>query len=89
MITIQRKGNAYGVKHFVVDEKSDLDLLRKDLLFMGSTAYVIATGEKYIVNGYKQWALMPNAGNSSGEGNNPDDDQNITHVIYDGGEVIG
>jgi hypothetical protein len=32
---------------------------------------------------------MPNAGNSSGEGNNPDDDQNITHVIYDGGEVIG
>jgi hypothetical protein len=54
MITIQRKGNAYGVKHFVVDEKSDLDLLRKDLLFMGSTAYVIATGEKYIVNGYKQ-----------------------------------
>jgi hypothetical protein len=54
MITIQRKGNVYGVKHFVVDEKSDLDLLRKDLLFMGSTAYVIATGEKYIVNGYKQ-----------------------------------
>ena len=59
MITIQRKGNAYGVKHFVVDEKSDLDLLRKDLLFMGSTAYVIATGEKYIVNGNKQWALIP------------------------------
>lgn len=32
---------------------------------------------------------MPNAGNSSGGDDNPDDDQNITHVIYDGGEVIG
>ena len=88
MITIQRKSNVYGVKHFVVDEKSDLDLLRKDLLFMGSTAYVIATGEKYIVNGNKQWALIPNAGNSSGGDSNPDDDQDITHVIYDGGEIV-
>jgi hypothetical protein len=89
MITIQRKGNAYGVKHFVVDDKSDLELLRKDLLFMGSTAYVIASGEKYIVNGYKQWILMPKTGNSSGGDDNPDDDQDITHVIYDGGEVVG
>lgn len=53
MITIQRKGSAYGVKHFVVDDKSDLNLLRKDLLFMGSTAYVINSGEKYVVNGNK------------------------------------
>ena len=88
MITIQRKGNAYGVKHFVVDEKSDLDLLRKDLLFMGSTAYVIATGEKYIVNGNKQWTLIPKTESSSGGDNNPDDDQDITHVTYDGGEIV-
>lgn len=88
MITIQGKSKIYGVKHFVVDEKSDLDLLRKDLLFMGSTAYVIATGEKYIVNSDKQWILMPKSENSSGGGSNPDDDQDITHVIYDGGEVV-
>jgi hypothetical protein len=54
MITIQRKGNVYGIKHFVVDEKSDLSLFRKDLLYMGSTAYVIASGEKYIVNGRQE-----------------------------------
>ena len=88
MITIQGKSKIYGVKHFVVDEKSDLDLLRKDLLFMGSTAYVIAIGEKYIVNSDKQWILMPKSENSSGGGNNPDDDQDITHVIYDGGEIV-
>ena len=88
MITIQRKGNVYGVKHFIVDEKSDLDLLRKDLLFMGSTAYVIATGEKYIVNSNKQWILTPKSENSSGGDSNPDDDQDITHVTYDGGEIL-
>jgi hypothetical protein len=31
---------------------------------------------------------MPKSENSSGGGSNPDDDQNITHVIYDGGEVV-
>ena len=89
MVTIQAKGKVYGVKHFVMDTVDDFNLLRKDLLFMGSTAYVIATGEKYIVNSDKQWILMPKSENSSGGGSNPDDDQDITHVIYDGGEVIG
>lgn len=88
MITIQGKSKIYGVKHFIVDEKSDLDLLRKDLLFMGSTAYVIATGKKYIVNSNKQWILMPKSENSSEGDSNPDDDQDITHVTYDGGEIV-
>lgn len=69
MITIQAKGKVYGVKHFVLDAVEDFNLLRKDLLFMGSTAYVISTGEKYIVNGNREWVLMPNSssGGSGGE----------------------
>lgn len=89
MITIQRKSNVYGVKHFVVDEKSDLSLFRKDLLYMGSTAYVIASGEKYIVNGRQEWVLIPKTGSSSSDdpgNNNPEDGDTI---IYDGGEVLG
>lgn len=86
MITIQRKSNIYGVKHFVVDEKSDLDLLRKDLLYMGSTAYVIASGETYIVDGNKNWKLMPKSSGGSG-GDTPEDTDDT--IIYDGGEVLG
>lgn len=90
MITIQRKGSAYGVKHFVVDDKSDLNLLRKDLLFMGSTAYVINSEEKYVVNGNKNWVLMSTNNSSDWPGeDNPDvEDPTFDTIIYDGGEIL-
>lgn len=88
MVTIQAKGKVYGVKHFVVDVKDDLNLIRRDLLYMGSTAYIIATGEKYIVDGNRNWVLMPQIGDSSGDSGG-DDDPIIDTIIYDGGEVLG
>lgn len=85
MITIQAKGKVYGVKHFVLDAVEDFNLLRKDLLYMGSTAYVISTGNKYIVNGNKEWILIPNSSSDNPGG----DDPIIDTIIYDGGEVLG
>ncbi len=93
MVTIQAKGKVYGVKHFVMDTVDDFNLLRKDLLFMGSTAYVISTGETYIVDGSHNWVLAPNSnssagggseGGSNGGGNNPTGGT----IIYDGGEIL-
>lgn len=95
MVTIKAKGSAYGVKHFVLDSKEDFQLLRKDLLYMGSTAYVIATGETYIVNGKHEWVLKSvtnssagGSGGGSGDGDS-DGDGVIDTIIYDGGEVLG
>lgn len=89
MITIQAKGKVYGVKHFVLDAVEDFNLLRKDLLFMGSTAYVISTGEKYIVNGNREWVLMPNSSSGGSGGDSGGDGETIDTIIYDGGEVLG
>lgn len=92
MVTIQAKGKIYGVKHFVVDTKDDFDLLRKDLLFMGSTAYVISTGETYIVDSKRNWVLKakadPTIGGGSNEDSGNDDEDNTDTIIYDGGEIL-
>lgn len=87
MIAIQSKGKPYGVKHYTVDDLSDLDLIRLDLTAMGSTAYVIGSGERYILDGHNTWVLMPMPGGNSGGGGSdePTDDT----IVYDGGEVLG
>ncbi len=49
--------DAYKYKHYVadtVDEISEIDL---DGCCMGSTVKVIATGNKYILNGQDEWVL--------------------------------
>ena len=85
MVTIQaKKCKGYGVKHFIVDTVSDFDLIKKDLLYMGSTAFVISTGENYIVDGSHSWKLIPNQ-NSGGSGGDSDDTDTI---VYDGGEIL-
>ena len=93
MVTIQAKSKVYGVKHFILDTKDDFNLLRKDLLFMGSTAYVISTGETYIVDGGHNWVLKPNSNSSAGGGSEGDsgnggNDSTDDTIIYDGGEIL-
>lgn len=63
MITILKNGKTYGINHFVADNKDDLKLLNSDLLTMGSTVYIISTGETFIVNSDKEWVT---ASSSSG-----------------------
>ena len=47
----------YGLKEFVVDCESDIDLLPLDCV-MGSTAFIIETGEVYMINGKKEWVKI-------------------------------
>jgi hypothetical protein len=59
MIGIMKNGGhtAYGLKEYVVDSPSDIDLLPLDGV-MGSSAFVIETGEVYMLNGKKEWVKI-------------------------------
>ena len=86
MVSITRqKHGAYGVKHFTLDTEDDFKTIRKDTLFTGSTAYVISTGNKYIVNGNLEWKEINSS--SGGGGDVPPSEDKI--IIYDGGEISG
>ena len=47
----------YGLKEYVVDSPTDIDSLPKDDA-MGSTAFVIETGDVYMLNGYGEWVKI-------------------------------
>lgn len=47
----------YGLKEYVVDTAAEVDLLPTDCA-MGSTCFVIATSEVYILNGEKVWVKI-------------------------------
>lgn len=97
MITIANsKHNAYGVRNFVCDFASDKNNLPVSEN-PGSTALIIETGEKYILNSYHEWILSKpsccsnsNTGSGSGSGSTtpPVDEDLDLEVIYDGGMVL-
>lgn len=47
----------YGLKEYVVDSEDDVKLLPLDGV-MGSSAFVIETGEVYMLNGKKEWVKI-------------------------------
>ena len=47
----------YNLKEFVVDTEADIELLPLDCA-MGSSAFVINTGEVYMLNGKKEWVKI-------------------------------
>lgn len=47
----------YNLKEFVVDAEADIKLLPLDCA-MGSTAFVIDTGDVYMLNGKKEWVKI-------------------------------
>lgn len=47
----------YGLKEYVVDSESDIELLPVDGV-MGSSAFVIESGEVYMLNGKKEWVKI-------------------------------
>lgn len=47
----------YNLKEFVVDTEADIKLLPLDCA-MGSTAFVINTGDVYMLNGKKEWVKI-------------------------------
>ena len=76
-------------KHFVCDDKSDLSTIELYLVPIGSTCYVVNTGETYVLNSKNEWKLRP-AGSSEGD-NDPDGgdvpDSGGGGGIWDGGDI--
>lgn len=90
MITIGANGQriAYGIKHYNVDTKAELDALVLTLEVMGTTAFVIETSKYYMLNGKKQWVEIEPFGVDSGSGGGGSDEP-TKHIIYDGGVIQG
>ena len=90
MISIGANGQriSYGIKHYNVDTKAELDALVLTLEVMGTTAFVIETSKYYMLNGNKQLIeIEPFGTGNSGSGGGSDTP--IKHVVYDGGVIQG
>lgn len=88
MVNIRANGNqiAYGIKHFVLDNVVDLGTIDRSILTPGSTAFIIATSEYYMLNGLKNWIEINPfsvSGDIPGGGGGSDNDE------YDGGSIDG
>lgn len=84
MISIGANGEriAYGIKHYNVDTKAELDALDITFEVMGTTAFVIESSKYYMLNGSKQWKEIWPYGSGSGGGSG-----DVERVIYEGGGV--
>ena len=80
MISIgaNRNKKAYGIKHYNLDTEADLSQINVNREVMGTTAFVIETSQRYMLNGSKEWKKISN--NNGGGSNNND-------FVYDGGGV--
>jgi hypothetical protein len=97
MITIGANGEriAYGIKHYNLDDESDLKKLPKAKELMGCTCFVIETSKYYMLNSRLKWVeispfgkVISNNGGNNGDGDDdnpeiPDDDD----IIYEGGII--
>lgn len=81
-ILANRKRN-YGIKTFLVNTMADIDAIPLSLstIAVGSIAIIAETGEKYILNQFRQWELLSSSGESGGG-----DSGEI--VIYEGGDLM-
>ena len=55
---------AYGIKHFILDKEDDLNNLSTSYT-PGSSAFIIATSENYILNTQHEWIKITAGGNGS------------------------
>lgn len=86
MISIGANGEriAYGIKHYNVDTKAELDALDLTYEFMGTTVFVIENSKYYMLNGNKQWKeIYPYGAANGGSGGGGSSD----HIVYEGGGV--
>jgi hypothetical protein len=84
MISIgaNRNKKAYGIKHYNLDTEAELSQINVNREVMGTTAFIIETSQRYMLNGSKEWKKI-NSNNNSGGGSGNDD------FVYDGGGVEG
>lgn len=86
MITLYRQDGEilYGIKDFLLDSEEDLQNLKTHWK-SGSSALVISSGKRYILNGKKEWVLF--GGNSSSSGNSSCNDL-LNQLDQDGDGII-
>ena len=95
MITIGANGQriAYGIRHYNLDDETDLRKLPVNREAMGCTCFVISTSKYYMLNSKMQWIeITPFGKVMTSSGGDvivpPDDDKPNTpndDIIYDGG----
>jgi hypothetical protein len=94
MISIgaNRGKKAYGIKHYNIDTETELQKIDVNREVMGTTAFVIETSQRYILNGTKEWKKIQSIGGGGGsssdeiyDGGGVEDNEDI----YDGGGVEG
>ena len=82
---VASSGNvSYGVQNLVLDTPTDLTQLGTNFT-VGSTAFIISTSERYMLNSQKEWVLIQSGNGGSGGGGDIDPDATY---IYDGGVII-
>ena len=99
MITIGANGQriAYGIRHYNLDDETDLQKLSTSKEQMGCTCFVISTSKYYMLNSKMKWIeitpfgkVMTSSTGGSGdiinppENDRPEEDNDIT---YDGGQI--
>lgn len=87
MIRIGANGNkiTYGIKHYILDSKVDLDLLPPNKESMGTTCFIIENSKYYMINGKLEWIeIKPYNGSSSSGSSGGEIEEDI---IYDGGHI--
>ena len=93
MITIGANGQriAYGIKHYNLDDESDLKKLPISKEAMGCTCFVIETSKYYMLNSRLKWVEISPFGKviSNGSGDNDDTlpDTPEDDIIYEGGII--
>ena len=84
MYTIRANSNrvAYGVKRYTLDTIEDLKRLNISSAYPGSTAFIIQTSTRYMLNNKRQWIKVASSTGGGSGGGNEDED-------YDGGSIDG
>ena len=98
MITIGANGQriAYGIKHYNLDDETDLKNLPVDRETMGCTCFVISNSKYYMLNGKMKWIEITPFGKvmSSSDLDSdidqdgiPDSEDPSIDIIYEGGVI--
>ncbi len=69
----------YGVNHYTVDEFDDMKKLPTSAA-AGSTAFVVSTSQKFMLNNKRQWVEITSGSEGGGQQEN---------IIWDGGTPEG
>lgn len=85
MFSIYANSNkiVHGQKDFLVDSIDDLSKIPTAKLVPGTTAFVIAISQHYMLNHNQEWVKV----NLTGSSSSSDSDDEPQIIIYDGGVI--